>query len=301
MWDDVGAYSVNKLESEISRLDTWSDSKLSTILLDSFPSPLPDLRILDAGCGLGHMFLAFTSFIPSYIHSIDYLGLDLIDLKNAKEYLSKSFSHLYGSISFQSDFVKADMRSFCDSHQNQFDVVLALGTIHNTPNIYDYLCSTFSSTATNGIYLCWITKEQPPLRQLTDRFFREHFQGLDSSLDVNNQLRTLSYLFGQLSNSLASQSILLDQDIPSLGIPAGSYKLQQLIYDYVFKCYYNNSETPDRNINQLFDWFMPSYYHETSTAQLDSYLESLSSLYSLRVLDCVSKGNGHFFVLRRLG
>lgn len=300
MWDDVDTYSVKKLKSEISRLDSWSDLQLSRILSDSLALSSPNLKLLDAGCGLGHMFLAFSSFMPNFIKSIDYSGLDLISLENAQTYLTKSFPSLYEHISFTSSFINDDMMSFCNSHQCEFDVVLALGTLHHTPNIYDYLCSTFSSTSPNGIYICWITKEQPPLRQVTDLFFREYFQGLDSSEDVKSQLQALSALFGQFSSALGSQSIVIPDDIPSLDITAGTYLIQQLVYDFIFKCYYNNSETPERNANQLFDWFMPSFYHETTSSQLDNYLNSLSDLYHHRVLDCISKDNGHFFVLQRL-
>ena len=167
------------------------------------------------------------------------------------------------------------------------------------PDLFSFLESTFSATTSGGSYFCWITTKQSPLRQVTDNHFREYFQLLSDSHQINHELAQLSSLFHALSDVLSPHTITLDDDIPSLGISKGKHNLQQLLYDYIFKCYYNSSESPRRNVNQLFDWFMPKYYHETSSADLDAYLNSLSSIYDFDIPLRVSKDNGHFFILRR--
>ena len=75
----------------------------------------------------------------------------------------------------------------------------------------------------------------------------------------------------------------------------GKYNLQTLFYDFFLKCYYKSGESQEgetRVIAQLFDWFNPLYYHQTSRSELIEMIENLDEIKNYEI---ISKTNGHFF------
>jgi hypothetical protein len=75
----------------------------------------------------------------------------------------------------------------------------------------------------------------------------------------------------------------------------GTYRLQNLLYDYFFKCYFrggNLDEGLPRVKAQLFDWFVPKYYHQTTRMELCSMIDMLGGSSDKEI---ISKTNGHFF------
>ena len=89
--------------------------------------------------------------------------------------------------------------------------------------------------------------------------------------------------------------MVASDDVPVLGLPAGEYKIQTLIYDYLIKLYYVKGHSLDRTYDQLFDWFMPKWYHQTSRTELEEMIKSLNPSRS----DIVTKTNGHLFFITK--
>ena len=107
-----------------------------------------------------------------------------------------------------------------------------------------------------------------------------------------------------VSNPSAFVLLASDPSIPKnsklLDLKAGQYKLQTLLYDYFLKCYYRSEESERRQLHQLFDWFSPDYYHQTTRYELEEIISELNfDNRECEILDIVSKENGHYFFLRK--
>ena len=51
----------------------------------------------------------------------------------------------------------------------------------------------------------------------------------------------------------------LPADIDVLGIKAGQYDVQRLVYYNMLKCYWNSRLSFDENVHVNFDWYYPRY------------------------------------------
>ena len=95
---------------------------------------------------------------------------------------------------------------------------------------------------------------------------------------------------------MGDTEIEINDDVAFLGLEKGKHRLQTLLYDHFIKCYSVEGESRRRQIQQLFDWFNPHYYHQTNRVELESMLDRCEGI---NVLDIVTKTNGHFLFLRK--
>jgi hypothetical protein len=70
-------------------------------------------------------------------------------------------------------------------------------------------------------------------------------------------LRPLTKLAKALSELKAEVEV--PEDIPYLGIRAGRYDVQRLIYWHIMKLYWRDTFTLEENNHVNFDWYHPKY------------------------------------------
>lgn len=194
---------------------------------------------------------------------------------------------------FSFRLLNADMNSI--PLTEQFDIVIAIGTLHHTPSVLAALQSTYLRLKPAGTYIGWIINNQKPLRSFTDEYFRQYFTDSSKENYFDQDLTGLSYIFKSLGEALGDQSILIKDKITCLDLEPGSYQLQTLLYDYFLKCYYKSgtsSEGLTRIKAQLWDWFVPKYYHQTSQEELSAMIIQLEGSTDSEI---ITKTNGHFF------
>lgn len=82
----------------------------------------------------------------------------------------------------------------------------------------------------------------------------------------------------KLGRSLAqiSQPLVIEEDVPELGISAGTHNLQRFVYYDLFKCFWNDALNFDENVNVNFDWYHPKYAHRQTPEQVRGWLERLA-------------------------
>ena len=313
VWGDTKTYENSTGELDIQKLLDWTDGKLTQwidLVLDHSNTNDNKIRILDAGCGLGGSFecLARIASQPSEQINITYTGLDLIPLHNTGQYLQTRLSkYLNKNFNVEYQLVEQDMIEYGKNNPNTSDLVYALGSLHHTPSVKDALRATFNtlepSSSKSGMcshYIGWIINEQKPLRSHTDKFFRSYFNNFSKIEDCSDELKAIAEIFQSLGCSLGDKVVTLKEESKLLGTKPGSYRLQTLLYDSFIKCYYREDEPLQRQIHQLFDWFAPHYYHQTSREDLFKIFSELSNdSNGCEVVDCISKPNGHFFFLRK--
>ena len=272
----------------------WSDGKIIDWINKSINGH--SFSMLDCGCGLGWTISHIVEFRETKINNLNefnYTGIDLIDLRNTRTFLDKSFRKYLSNVRSLVSLKQADMLYLEDLNAS-FDLVYAQGTLHHTPSVDKALTSTFQKVKKKGTYIGWIINKQRPHRASSDKFFREYFRNIDNIDECFAEMQQLAKIFQKLGSLLGDEKILIDQDVPCLDLMQGEYKVQEILYDYFLKCFYKggqNEESVNRIVASLYDWFNPQYYHQTERGTLIDMIENLHPTS----YDIITKTNGHFF------
>ena len=281
-------------DNDYKKILKWSDGKVISWINAAIKNE--KFTMLDSGCGIGWTISQFIEKEETDLMNLkefNYTGIDLIDISNNQEFLSHYTQRYLQHVSIKTSFRQMDMLNLEDLDE-EYDLVWAMGTLHHTPSVEDAFKSTYGKVKRHGTYIGWIINSQKPHRRISDDLFRQYFQKFDDINDCIDELRELSNIFQKIGSILGDEKIEIKKDLPFLELQQGQYLIQELLYDYFFKCFYksgSNDESQNRIIASLFDWFNPEYYHQTSRSQLEKIIEKVGpSNYEI-----VTKTNGHFF------
>lgn len=207
-------------------------------------------RILDAGCGGGYS--TGTWLDTRWRGGAMWVG---VDISEAIDVAQARFGALPGT-----HFVQADLLAlpFRDA---SFDTVFSEGVLHHTPSTERALRSVVAALAPGGEVLFYVYRKKGPVREFTDDYIREAVAPLDPAA-AWERLRPLTRL-GQALAALRAE-VEVPEDIPLLGIAAGRYDVQRLIYWHFAKLFWNESFTFEENNHVNFDWYHPRYAHRHS-------------------------------------
>jgi SAM-dependent methyltransferase len=134
--------------------DTWGmklDDRIQWYFLDSIRIPveeLPDLLLLDAGCGNGSQSVGYTK-----------LGLEVIalDLSTGLE-KGYAFRNFYsGAVPENVHFVQADLQK-PPLARGVFDIIHSAGVLHHTPNTEDTFRLLAPLLKKGGTFFVWLYK-----------------------------------------------------------------------------------------------------------------------------------------------
>jgi len=217
-------------------------------------------RILDLGCGSGYSSsLWLTS--PSWTGQAMYVG---VDISIAVDVASERLNNI-ANVSF----VQADALALPFTDQS-FDLVFSEGVLHHTPSTREALLSGARVLTTGGEFHFYVYRRKGPVREFTDDYIRQQIAEL-SDEDAWEAMRSLTRL-GQVLWENDTQ-INLPQDIPLLGINAGTHSVQRLIYWNFAKLYWNSDLSFEENVHVNFDWYRPYYAHRQSEQELRQWCE----------------------------
>lgn len=217
-------------------------------------------RILDAGCGSG-----FSSSLwlrrPEWTGRAAWVGVDISEaIDVAKERLSDVANTHY---------VQADVLSlpFAD---RTFDGVFSEGVLHHTPSTRAALLSVARVLANGGEATFYVYKKKSPVREFTDDYVREQISSLTDE-QAWEAMRPLTELGRVLAEAKAT--VELSQDVPVLGIKAGTHDVQRLIYWHFAKLFWNPRLSFEENVHVNFDWYRPRYAHRQTEEQVREWCE----------------------------
>jgi SAM-dependent methyltransferase len=217
-------------------------------------------RVLDAGCG-GGFFASLWMDDRWHKASTQWVGLDIsaaIDV--ARDRLGAGP---------RTHFVQADLSS-PPFAAGSFDAIIAEGVLHHTPSTARALAALIPLLEPGGEILFYVYRRKAPLREFCDDYIRQQIAGMDPA-DAWVAMRPLTALGRALAELHAEVDV--PEDVPLLGIKAGRYDVQRLIYWHVAKLYWNDALAFEENTHVNFDWYHPTYAHRHTAEEIHEWCE----------------------------
>jgi SAM-dependent methyltransferase/uncharacterized protein YbaR (Trm112 family) len=137
-----------------------------------------------------------------------------------------------------------------------FDVVSCDQVLHHTPDPPGNFQKLAALLKPAGRMLLYVYKVKGPLREFAD----DHLRGiltrapLQDCVDFSERITRLGRNLSRLN-----AKVEVEDDIPELGLSRGSYDVQRLIYDNIFKCFWNEAYDFETNAMINFDWYRPTH------------------------------------------
>ena len=217
-------------------------------------------RILDVGCGSG-----FSSSLwldtPYWSGRAMWVGADI---SLAVDVAQERVGHLPNT-----HFVQANALHlpFADG---SFDTVFSEGVLHHTPSTRAALLASARVLGKGGEFHFYVYRRKGPLREFTDDYVRTAISSLSDEA-AWDAMRSLTHL-GQALAELHTQ-VRVEEDVPLLGIRAGEYDIQRLIYYQFAKLYWNSTFSFEENVHINFDWYRPQYAHRQSVDEVQAWCD----------------------------
>ncbi len=215
-------------------------------------------RILDLGCGRGYAS-------ADWLESSEWTGKTMwvgVDISQAVDVACARLSHLPNT-----HFVQADALGLPFS-SGVFDTILSQGVLHHTPSTRAALLSAARVLASGGHFHFYVYRRKGPVREFTDDYIREQIAAL-SDTEALEDMRSLTRLAQVLAN--LRTTVELTEDVPLLGIKAGSQDVQRLIYWNFAKLYWNENLSFEDNVHVNFDWYRPRYAHRQTAEEVRAW------------------------------
>jgi arsenite methyltransferase len=235
------------MDGESARMiEEWLLPRYGWPTQDAYRSFLRSRRfILDAGSGLGREALRMAKANPA----AQVVGLELSECVDA------AAEHARRAGMPNVTFVQADLMA-PPFPAGTFDFIFSEGVLHHTPDTRAAFRSLARLLRPDGEIAFYVYRKKAPLREFADDNVREQLQGL-APADAWTLMEPLTRL-GQALAELKAE-VVVPEDVQVLGIRAGRYDVQRLVYYSMFKCFWNERLSFDENVHVNFDWYYPRF------------------------------------------
>ena len=166
----------------------------------------------------------------------------------------------------QADLMKLPLKKDC------FDFILSEGVLHHTPYTRAAFINVCSHLAPQGEIAIYIYRIKPLIRELADTYVRKETVQL-SQQKCWEYCKHLTNLGEKLQS--IQETFTIDEDIQILGIEKGTYTVQDFIYRYFLKCFWNDKLSFDENNLVNFDWYHPHYAFRHTPEELRQWTEQV--------------------------
>jgi SAM-dependent methyltransferase len=153
-----------------------------------------------------------------------------------------------------------------------FDVIVSNGVLHHTPNTRNSLKNIIKKLKLGGHCFFYVYKKKSPIREFSDDYIREKI----SDISHQKSLKLMENItkFGR-DISRQNISVKISENLPILGIKKGNYDLQRFIYNYFFKCFWNEDWGYDYSNIVNFDWYHPKFAWRHTKIEIKDWCKEL--------------------------
>lgn len=233
--------------------------------------------VYDAACGWGSILNSLLA--PPAPAGLYYLGADI---HNALPQAPIPEGLKPG----QANLVRWDVTSPLPVKE-KFDYVICRSAVMITPSPKDTIATLCQSLKPGGSLAVSIYTKKSPMREASDDALRARIVPMNhhDAMEASRQLASL----GRDLRAVEAK-VEITGDLPVLGIKAGAYGVQELIYNHFLKCWYNEEYGLEHSALVNFDWYHPQYTHRYTMEECRGMLEDAG----LGIKQAVSSAYQHF-------
>lgn len=197
-------------------------------------------RVLDAGCGNGRVTALLRCNTPV---ETALVGIDLTAADVARENLEA-----LPNVSVMQKDLLGDL-----SDLGLFDLIYCQEVLHHTADPRGAFLNLCKQLAPRGEIAIYVYKLKAPMREFADDFIRDAISSLPYQAAIK-EMQEITLLGKSLSELGAKITV---PDVKVLGIEAGEYDVQRLVYHFFLKCFWNPGLTMEENVAINYDWYHP--------------------------------------------
>jgi SAM-dependent methyltransferase len=247
----VNSFDKDTLNWILTR-NGFRDLEELSIFLGRFPT------LLDAGCGNGRILKLFAELTDP---TQSLIGIDLAAAEIATENLQQ---HSNATVR------TADLTDYLTLVQlPRSDFIYCQEVLHHTSNPLLSFENLVKILNPGGEIAIYVYKEKAPIREHTDDFVR-------SLISEMSHEEAITYMkdFSNFGRVLSDVDVVIEvPEVRLLGIPAGAYPIQRLLYHFFVKCYWNPELSQSENDMINFDWYHPSLCSRHTVEEVQNWFE----------------------------
>lgn len=216
----------------------------------------PRRRILDAGCGNGRVTALLRRYAPA---DAAIVGFDL----TAADVARANLAGLPGVSIYTKDLL-GDLTD-C----GEFDLIYCQEVLHHTSDPQGAFRNLVKRLAPGGEIAIYVYKLKAPLREQADDYLRERVSRLpyDEALAAMKEVTAFGKALADMKAKVTVPEVKL------LGIDAGEYDVQRLLYHFFLKCFWNPDLSFDDNAAINYDWYHPQLSTRHTPEEVTSWFE----------------------------
>ena len=215
-------------------------------------------RVLEVGSGSGFNTRFIAEHCPGEVYALDISDAAFTTFENTR--------HLPNCTVIQADLMEAPFRD------DFFDLVIADGVLHHTPNTRAAVHALYRKVRPGGQLFFYLYRKMGPARQFCDAHLRAQFTKLPPE-ECYAACEGITELGRELSRLNAT--ITLNRPIEALGLSAGTHDVQRLIYYTFLKCFWNEAFDFETNNMVNFDWYHPHDAWQHTDEEVRGWLDEL--------------------------
>jgi SAM-dependent methyltransferase len=226
----------SEIQRWILRRNGWADLATLAAFL------APRRRVLDAGCGNGRV----TALLREHSDPArcEVVGVDLVAAPVAAENLRG-----YANVTVR----QADLLGSLDG-LGRFDFIYCQEVLHHTADPERAFGNLVEGClADGGTIAIYVYREKAPVREFVDDYVRDRIKDLPyaEAMAVCEQITRFGRALAELDAEVEVPAV----DV--LGIEAGTYPVQRLMYHFFLKCFWNDELDFCANVAINYDWYHP--------------------------------------------
>lgn len=241
-WEKNPDLALHQTADESSEIFKWILGRNGFRNPDEFASYLRSKRrILDAGCGNGRVTALFSKYCSGL--DTDIVAIDLVAAVVARENLK---NHPKVTV------LEKDLLDNLND-LGHFDFIYCQEVLHHTADPKRAFSSLAALLEPGGEIAIYVYKKKAPMREYCDDYVRSRIGGFgyEDALETCKQIT-------EFGRALAESKLVVHvPGVDVLGIAAGEYPVQRLIYHFFFKCFWNDEFTFHENAVINYDWYHP--------------------------------------------
>lgn len=161
--------------------------------------------------------------------------------------------------------IQADIFKLPISRSVKFDYIIANAVLHHTRSTRLALKEIASFLREDGVIDTYIYRKKSPIREMADTYLIEHTSAMTEE-ECWEFSRSITNLGKELSKY--KEDIVIEKEIPLLGIKKGKYNLQRFIFYNILKCFWNSEVGYDFSLLVNYDWYRPKYSHRHTLEEI---------------------------------